>query len=296
MSHNYYEDYRVQFKEDRNGGKPPQLSEYVQQGLAYCTATLFTTLKMTNQVYAQRTWMGRQTDATAVILGAARSNILKHKFSDALSLSNHIESRLDIPSLYELRSSFADVYFGNEFADEVIAGCMTQDDTGNPDDALRKVFPNMEAKPAMWDTLQELNSRVGRVITLRNSSTLNPVVDARNPLYIPVHAMNVADVGSHHKYTGIGRVERGRMDNGTTFTSDTDFSLKLTQGQEQMYGMLRRLRRGGTCYVAFFDFYLTYVTDFCRILESLLPERYVDAMLERAEVFVECRTAEQTRE
>jgi hypothetical protein len=230
-----------------------------------------------------------------------RAAILKHDYAGAIATSNNLDTADLAEEFDSLRHEFWDVDFGSDFRNEVYYAALVNDKSG-PMEAVLETFPTVRKYKALLGVTEALNNKANVTYAsyLPPSAPRTPIlipngppgmitdlgvqsfITARNPLYILIHGLNLSDTAAQQT-PGLGQVYAGRIDNDTRFTPDTMFDIRMTTSESNRYILLRRLRRAGMCYVVGFDIYLTYFTDLCRIVESMLPEYAKQAVQPLAE-------------
>ena len=313
MAHNYYEDYKIQYEHNRKNGSKPELSELVVSGMAYCTAILLNANQVRHYAYTENRYRVKGLwQGAAGAINSARGNLLTHDFEGALATSNDI-SLFDIPKLVDsMRREFDILSFDSEYIKEALAASGVQSDS-NAAQALFSVFPpaatNKIMNPGMMHVLSRANVRA---VSSRESWTADMqaemavqmpypselgkfvhrdtpfIITAHNPLFLPILGMAYADVAAT-KIIMYGQLTPGPVDRGLKFTDATKYTFPINRAEHNKFIMLRRLRRAGGCYVPGFDLYLTYLTDFCRLLEVILPEEVALKAVQDAEKFATAR-------
>ncbi len=296
--HNYYEDYTLQYKADRNAGLQPTLSEMGVQGLSYCVAVLNAASHVHRGFYIKGEkvirpsqpgqWMG-----AADAINKARILILKNKPSEALAVTNPLRD-FSLPfALSDLRREFLDLDFGSSLERE-IRGAMSAQDTGSPSSALKSAFPKLQSAASLLRFCEQTNTVANRRILSAVPLSANlergaVLLTAHNPLFTIIHGINLPYRIAEMPQVSAGRVTAGRPTESEVFTPESAFTMDLTHKENNTFPLLRRLRRGASRYVFQFDIFLTYLTDLCRILECTLPEESRGAALTAATRFSDIR-------
>lgn len=320
MSHNYYEDYDLQYRDDIRNKNPPQLSEAVQHGIAYCSVVLFHSLasayalskegekRLLTGDYKQGKVTGYASNVYQGTMGAivsARSKLMRHEFDKAVAALNPVTTADISFALDNLRTGTSFLDFDSSFTDEMYAVAAASD-RGAVLPAVLTAFPvaakSQHITAVIRQFLEQCNAAAFEVLDERTRSNLVSkvkegtadrytnskypnVLSGRNPFLVPVVAMYVADTIAVSGAATVGRVQPGTINKEQRFSHLSSFVLNFPRSDENRYRLLRRLRRAGTSYSANFPLYLTYLTDACRIIEHFLPisiREVIDSDVEEA--------------
>ena len=309
MSHNYYEDYKNEYKYYLESAQDkPNLSEIAQHGMAYCGAVLRVSSNVRGAMgsinYSFMQWT--EPIALPYLVHKFKAAMTRHDWAQAIAITNNAHMYELSDMFKSLRVEYDSMYCSSDLVNEIYSAIVDVDNVvasdgskkGGAISIVRAALPVVNKYPELMNVVDAVLNDTIQLLTLEKvnrskssdeyaAKTLAaaglPIPDMSQPVRIEEIKLShynpflttiaravIAETAMTVKAAGVGRIQTGRRAEETLFSNDTAIKVVVSNGQLQKYPMYRRLRRAGSTYIANFDMYLTSITDMCRLVERVM--------------------------
>jgi hypothetical protein len=253
---NYYSDYSQQFNSDIEAHRKPQLSPVMHQGVVYCISVLSRTAIFSPAgVKTQFAQWSTPADI-AYLMWRCRRNVLISDYVKLIEITNAAAQDKISTVANACRPFFLDVDFSP--VDTIFAPIET-DDVYTPA-SVESIATSMNVKMATASVI----ARMLNDVKLSPASSAGVValqpVSLRNSLLPTIlQAMLVEHSSGGAEYAGV-IAKKDQFE-------QTPAPIQVTGASYYRFNVYRKLARSTRIYLPNWEYYVTALSDFCRLLE-----------------------------